>query len=62
MVGIFSGYCEIGYTLFGGSCYGYNSTELPFYEAEAECNKLPGGHLAAFHTQVEFSFILSIIP
>ena len=31
-----------------------------FKDGEAECNKLPGGHLASFHTQQQMDFLINM--
>ena len=50
-------YCPEGYVLYNGRCFGVESTELSFQEAENVGNKLPGGHLAAFRDDSEREFL-----
>ena len=50
-------HCPKGYLPFGGRCYAIFDDEKNFDEAEIECNKLPGGHLAAFYDQDTLGFL-----
>ena len=38
-------------------CFRVHVNELSFQEAENECNKLPGGHVAAFRDKSEQQFL-----
>ena len=52
-------YCPKDYQFYNGSCFGVHNEALNFAEAETECNKLPDGHLAAYHSQDERDFLLA---
>ena len=54
-------YCPENYRLCNGRCFGAHQDRLNFFDAEAECNKLRGGHLAAFRLQQELDFIESLL-
>ena len=53
-------YCPENYKLYNGRCFGVHENPLNFSDAEAECSKLPGGHLAAFRSQDELDFIRNL--
>ena len=53
-------YCPGEYKLYNGRCFGVITTNLNLTMAEAECNKLPGGHISAFRSQDELDFIIDI--
>ena len=50
-------FCPAHYTLYNGRCFDVHDNKLEFWDAEAECNKLPGGHLAAFRCVEEWDFV-----
>ena len=52
--------CPSNYTLHNGRCFGVHENKLNFTDAETECNKLPGGHLAAFRSVEEWNFVKEI--
>ena len=53
--------CPEDYEIFNGTCFGFHDTELNQSDAEAACNDfLPGGHLAAFHSQQEYNFVRNL--
>ena len=49
--------CPEGYSLFNGRCFVLNTHARNFDQAETECNKLPGGHLAAIRSADDFEFL-----
>ena len=49
--------CPDGHTLFNGRCFILTLQGRKFDVAEAECNKLPGGHLAAIRSTDDFEFL-----
>ena len=53
-------YCPENYQLYNGRCFGVPHNLLNFSDAEAECNKLPGGHLAAFRSVEEWDLIKNL--
>ena len=53
-------YCPENYRLYNGRCFGVHDNDLNFTLAEKQCNKLPGGHLAAFRSQEELDFIKNL--
>ena len=53
-------YCPDNYTLYNGRCFGVHGNGLNFTDAESECNKLFGGHLAAFRSAEEWDFVKEI--
>ena len=64
----FSEHCQDGYSLHDNEvsyqnykCYKLHTLEKNFTDAESECNKLPGGHLASFQTQAQRDFLFSIV-
>ena len=50
-------YCPEEYKLYNGRCFGVLITDLNFTTAEAECKKIPEGHLVAFRSPDELNFI-----
>ena len=52
--------CTDGFTLYKGVCYKAFTTRKNWEKAEAECNKLPGGHLAAFHSREDFNVLIGL--
>ena len=62
-----TGICPIDYKLYddvnnlnNSRCYTLHNEEKDFYDAETECNKLSGGHLASFHTEDQKILLLSM--
>ena len=53
--------CAEEFTLHEGVCYKGFTTQKTWEESEAECNKLPGGHLAAFHSREEFNMLTGLM-
>ena len=54
--------CLAGHQLHNGTCYRfYKEREVFFAEAESYCNKLKNGHVAAYHSQEDFSFLDDLI-
>ena len=49
--------CPDGYTLFIGRCFILKLQGRKFDVAEAECNKLPRGHLGAIRSTEDFEFL-----
>ena len=52
--------CPMGYNLLDGICYLSVNTPKTFYEAESACNAIPGGHLAAFHSQQDYDNLIKL--
>ena len=52
-------YCPKDYQFYNGSCFEIHNEALTFAEAETECNRLPDGHLAAYHSKNEKDFLLA---
>ena len=53
--------CAEGFTLYEGVCYKLFTTNRTWSDAEAECNELPGGHLAVFHSQEDFNVLTALM-
>ena len=53
--------CEEGFALHKGVCYKGFTPPKNWEEAEAECNKLPGGHLAAFHSRQDYDMLTGLM-
>ena len=52
--------CAEGFTLREGICYKLSTSQKQWDDAEAKCNELPGGHLAAFHSSEDFNFLIGL--
>uniref|UniRef100_A0A672FS74 C-type lectin domain-containing protein n=1 Tax=Salarias fasciatus TaxID=181472 RepID=A0A672FS74_SALFA len=51
-------HCDSGYLLYGNFCYFFKIEDVKNWaNAEAECVK-EQGHLASFHSEEEFSFLI----
>ena len=63
------GYCPEEYTLYSAGgvwrdsrCYKFHRDGSEnFYEAEAECSRQPGGHLASYQTQQQLDFLIHML-
>ena len=53
--------CAEGFTLYKGVCYKGFTTPKTWEEAEEECNVLPGGHLAAFHSREDYNMLTGLM-
>ena len=53
--------CADDFTLYEGVCYKGFTTPKNWEDAEAECNKLPGGHLAAFHSREDYDVLAGLM-
>ncbi|XP_029941424.1 macrophage mannose receptor 1-like [Salarias fasciatus] len=55
-------HCDSGYLLYGNFCYFFKIEDVKNWaNAEAECVK-EQGHLASFHSEEEFSFLIAHMP
>uniref|UniRef100_A0A8C8RPH7 C-type lectin domain-containing protein n=1 Tax=Pelusios castaneus TaxID=367368 RepID=A0A8C8RPH7_9SAUR len=53
--------CPSGWQLFQGNCYGYFSQEKTWFDAEVECRKHRGAHLASVHSIGENKMLIRYI-
>jgi hypothetical protein len=53
--------CMAGWAEFQGHCYLPKTTRLNWNEAEADCKRYPGGHLASIHSEAENDFVNKFI-
>ena len=54
--------CDQGFTLHGAVCYKVDgNSEVSWAEAETACNQLPGGHLAAIHSQDDYNLLKQLM-
>ena len=53
-------YCLPGHTLYNGKCYNLYLRGATFNAAEAACNKLNEGHLAAYHSLQDYEFLQNL--